>query len=123
MKPARFEYFDPRSVDEALELLGRHGDEAKLLAGGQSLVPLMNMRLARPTHVIDLNRIASLASIIAAGGGVRIGAMTRQATAESSELIRDRYPILADALGLVGHPAIRNRGTVGGSLAHADPAA
>ena len=123
VKPARFEYFDPRGVDEALELLGRHGDGAKLLAGGQSLVPLMNMRLARPTHLIDLNRIASLAYITEAAGGVRIGAMTRQATAEASDLIRGRYPLLADALALLGHPVIRNRGTVGGSLAHADPAA
>jgi carbon-monoxide dehydrogenase medium subunit len=123
MKPARFEYVAAHSVDQALELLGRHGDGAKLLAGGQSLVPLMNMRLARPSHVIDLNRLPGLAYITEADGGVRIGAMTRQATAESSEMIRARYPIVTEALELLGHPAIRNRGTVGGSLAHADPAA
>lgn len=123
MKPAPFEYFAPTSVSDALALLGRHGDGAKLLAGGQSLVPLMSMRLARPDAVIDLNRIRDLAYIGDAEGGLRIGAMTRQEAVERSSLVAARHPLLPEALALVGHPAIRNRGTIGGSLAHADPAA
>jgi CO/xanthine dehydrogenase FAD-binding subunit len=123
MKPAPFEYVDARSLDETVALLGRHGDHARLLAGGQSLVPLMNMRLARPRVVIDLNRVESLAYVRETDGGLAIGAMTRQAAAEQSRQVADRWPLLVEALGLAGHPAIRNRGTVGGSLAHADPAA
>ncbi len=123
MKPVRFAYADPRSVDEALTLLGEHGDEAKLLAGGQSLVPLLNLRLARPSVLIDLNRVAGLDGIMLDGDVLRVGAMTRQRSLERDAAVRARCPLLAEALRFVGHPAIRHRGTVGGSLAHADPAA
>jgi carbon-monoxide dehydrogenase medium subunit len=123
MKPAPFAYVAPTSVDEALALLAQHADEAKPLAGGQSLVPLMNFRLARPGVLVDLNRIPELQYIREHDGGLAIGAMTRQRAAERSALVRERCPLLAAALPLVGHPPIRNRGTVGGSLAHADPAA
>jgi carbon-monoxide dehydrogenase medium subunit len=123
MKPAPFEYVDAKNLDEALALLARHGDEARPLAGGQSLVPLMNMRLARPRVVVDLNRVASLTYIRDTDAGLAIGAMTRQAVAEESSHVATRWPLLVEALGLAGHRAIRNRGTIGGSLAHADPAA
>lgn len=123
MKPPRFEYYDPASLDEAIALLGRFGDEAKVLAGGQSLVPVLNMRLARPKALIDLNRIDALRYIRVEAGRLRIGAMTRHRDVERSEVVRAHLPILIEAIGLVGHTQIRNRGTVGGSLAHADPAA
>jgi carbon-monoxide dehydrogenase medium subunit len=123
VKPARFEYFCPRTVDEAIALLAEHGDDAKVLAGGQSLVPLMNMRLARPAVIIDLNAIAALAYLREQRGMLRFGAMTRQRAAERSALVAERCPLLRDALRLVGHVQIRNRGTIGGSIAHADPAA
>ncbi len=123
MKPASFRYFDPRSVEEALELLAQHGDDAKVLAGGQSLVPMMNLRLARPACLIDLNRIAALDYLREEDGALVVGAMTRQRSVETSELVRARNPLLAEAVGQIGHIPIRNRGTVGGSLAHADPAA
>ena len=123
MKPVRFEYHAPGSVEEAIALLGRYGGEAKLLAGGQSLMPLMNFRLARPAALIDLNPVASLAYIREENGQVRLGAMTRQRTIEFSPVVRRRLPLLAEATGLVGHLPIRTRGTVGGSLAHADPSA
>ena len=124
MKPPRFSYADPATVEEALALLARHGPEAKVLAGGQSLMPLLNFRLARPAHVVDVNRLAALTTVVSdADGGVRIGALVRQRTLERSELIRTRCPLIAQAMPLVGHPQIRARGTLGGSLAHADPAA
>jgi aerobic carbon-monoxide dehydrogenase medium subunit len=123
MKPAQFEYDDPRTVDEALDLLARHGDECKVLAGGQSLVPLMNFRLARPARLIDINGIDSLSHIKRESGRLVIGAMTRHALVERSEEIANRWPLLTEAVGWVGHSQIRNRGTVGGSVAHADPAA
>jgi len=123
VKPAPFEYFRPDTVDEALALLGEHGWDAKLLAGGQSLVPAMNFRLAAPGVLIDLNRIPGLDSIRAEGGGLRIGTMVRQHAAERSADVRRLAPLLAEALPFVAHPQIRNRGTVGGSIAHADPAA
>lgn len=123
MKPAPFEYFRPGSVDEALSLLTEHGWEAKLLAGGQSLVPAMNFRLAAPGVLIDLNRIPGLDAIREAEGGLRIGTMVRQHAAERSADVRRLAPLLAEALPFVAHPQIRNRGTVGGSIAHADPAA
>ncbi len=123
VKPAPFAYDDPRSVDEALDLLARHGDEAKVLAGGQSLVPLMNFRLARPERLVDVNRIDELAYLQEKEGTLRIGALTRTAEIERSPLVADRWPLLAEAARLVGHAAIRARGTVGGSAAHADPAA
>lgn len=122
MKPAPFKYVAPESLDDALALLRRHGHDGKILAGGQSLVPLLNMRLARPAVVIDLNRVRAL-DYIKNGTDVRIGAMTRQRTAEVSPQVRQKLPLLAEALHYVGHPQIRNRGTVGGSIAHADPSA
>lgn len=123
MKPPRFEYLDPGTLDEALGLLKSHGDEAKVLAGGQSLVPLLNFRLARPQYLVDLNGIASLAYIRPWGGGLAMGAMTRQRAVERSALVKERCPLLDQAIGLIGHFQIRNRGTIGGTLAHADPAA
>jgi len=123
LKPPAFSYHDPRTLDEALSLLAEHGDEGKALAGGQSLVPLLNFRLAHPEHLIDLNRIGSLAGVSRKQGRLRIGAMTRQSTLEASGLVAANWPLLTEALGFVAHAQIRNRGTVGGSVAHADPAA
>jgi carbon-monoxide dehydrogenase medium subunit len=123
MKPPKFDYHAPPTVDEAIALLTRYGGEAKLLAGGQSLVPLLNFRLSRPAALVDLNRIPSLAYIREADGYVRLGAMTRQRTIEFSPVVRRRVPLLAEATAFVGHLPIRTRGTIGGSLAHADPAA
>ena len=123
MKPARFEYFCPRTVDEAVDLLARYGDDGKVLAGGQSLVPLMNMRLARPAVIIDINRIDGFGDLRERNGILRFGALTRQRAAERSPVVAERCPLLRDALRLVGHAQIRNRGTLGGSIAHADPAA
>jgi carbon-monoxide dehydrogenase medium subunit len=123
VKPPRFEYHAPGDVDEALALLGRYGGEAKLLAGGQSLMPLLNFRLTRPAALVDLNGIRSLAYIEEDAGHVRFGAMTRQRAIEFSPVVRRRLPLLAEATALVGHLPIRTRGTIGGSLAHADPSA
>src|SRR5262245_54684356 len=123
MKPPRFDYLAPASLDEALALLAEHGDEAKVLAGGQSLVPLLNFRLVRPGYLIDLNDVPGLDHIRRENGHVAIGALARQRAVETSPLIRERVPLLADAMPQIGHVQIRNRGTVGGSLAHADPAA
>jgi CO/xanthine dehydrogenase FAD-binding subunit len=123
VKPPRFSYHDPSRLDEAFSLLAEHGDEGKVLAGGQSLVPLLNFRLAQPDHLIDINRIGSLASICRRDGKLHIGALTRQSTMETSPLVAENWPLLTDALGYVAHAQIRNRGTVGGSVAHADPAA
>ena len=124
MKPASFEYFAPTTLDEALELLHEHGDEAKVLAGGQSLMPLMNLRLARPKVIVDINRLSGLDGIAStAGGGLAIGALARQRVVEKSALVREQNPLLASAMPLIGHFQIRNRGTIGGSLTHADPAA
>jgi CO/xanthine dehydrogenase FAD-binding subunit len=122
VKPAAFDYHRPRSVADALDLLADLGDAAKVLAGGQSLVPLMNFRLARPRHLVDLNYLHDLADLSVVDGWLCIGAMTRQRAAERSPLL-DGWPLLRDAIQQIGHPAIRTRGTVGGSLAHADPAA
>ncbi|HSR50018.1 MAG TPA: xanthine dehydrogenase family protein subunit M [Acidobacteriota bacterium] len=124
MKPPAFDYHAPRTDEEALDLLSRFGGEAKILAGGQSLIPAMNFRLARPAVLIDLNGIGDLAYVVEeASGGVRIGSMTRQRTVETSSLVRDCSPLLHAAMPWVAHVQIRNRGTLGGSLAHADPAA
>ncbi|HEX8361816.1 MAG TPA: xanthine dehydrogenase family protein subunit M [Longimicrobium sp.] len=123
MKPAAFAYHRPDSVEGALSLLAEHGYDAKLLAGGQSLVPAMNFRLAAPAVLIDLNRVPGLDAIAEMDGGVRIGAMVRQRAAERSELIAARAPLIAETLPFVAHAQIRNRGTMGGSIAHADPAA
>jgi carbon-monoxide dehydrogenase medium subunit/6-hydroxypseudooxynicotine dehydrogenase subunit alpha len=123
VKPPLFDYHDPSAVEGALDLLSEHGEDAKVLAGGQSLVPLLNFRLASPDHLIDLGRIPSLAYIHRREGVLRIGTMTRQSTLEASPLVSQHWPLLTGALGYVAHAQIRNRGTVGGSVAHADPAA
>jgi carbon-monoxide dehydrogenase medium subunit len=123
MKLSHFDYEAPKTVSEAVELLAEHQDEASVLAGGQSLIPLLALRLAQPAVVIDINGIDELSGVSAADGWVAIGAMTREYVAEESETVADTVPLLAAALPLIGHEAIRSRGTVGGSLAHADPAA
>src|SRR2546430_3317706 len=123
MKPAKFDYHAPASVDEAVELLARYGGDAKVLAGGQSLVPLLNFRLARPAALVDVNRIAALSYVREVDGTVAFGAMTRQRTIEFSPVVASRLPLLREATRWVGHLPIRSRGTIGGSIAHADPSA
>lgn len=123
MKPAAFDYFAPRNLEDALGLLAEYGGDAKPLAGGQSLVPTMNFRLAQPTALIDLNGIDELFFIREDEGGLRCGAMTRQRSVERSALVRRLTPLLHEAMPYIAHSQIRNRGTIGGSLAHADPAA
>lgn len=122
MKPPVFDYYDPASVEEALDLLARYAPGAKVLAGGQSLLPLLNLRLARPECLIDINRIRTLDFLVQEGGWLRVGAGVRQRTVERADLVARQVPLLAEAIRFVGHPQIRNRGTVCGSLAHADPA-
>ena len=122
MKPPPFAYDAPTSLQEALTLLAAHGDEVKVLAGGQSLLPLLNFRLIRPARLLDLNRVAELVYLRPDNGCLRIGAMTRSRSLERSEEAA-RFPLLREAVAHSGHPQIRNRGTVGGSCAHADPAA
>jgi carbon-monoxide dehydrogenase medium subunit len=122
VKPSHFEYFAPTTVEECVALLAEHGEDAKLLAGGQSLVPLMNLRLAAPEVLIDLNGVAELDFMRDDGGGLAIGAMTRHRDVVASGSVRAAAPMLAHAAGMIGFPAIRNRGTIGGSLAHGDPA-
>jgi carbon-monoxide dehydrogenase medium subunit len=123
MKPASFDHLLPTSLHEALEMLNTHAPDARPLAGGQSLVPMMNFRLARPTVLIDLNKISDLAYIRDAGDHLAIGAMTRERTIENNELVRTATPLLHDATLHIGHLPIRSRGTIGGSLSNADPAA
>lgn len=123
MKPAAFDYHRPKRLDEALQMLGDLGEEARPLAGGQSLVPMMNMRAARPEHLVDLNDLAELDFIREAGGAVEIGALTRHRAIERSELLARLCPILPAVAATIGHDAIRERGTLGGSLALADPSA
>ena len=123
MKPPKFDYHAPAAVEEAVGLLARYGGDAKVLAGGQSLVPLLNFRLARPAALVDLNRIGTLAGIREHDGQVRFGAMTRQRVIEFSPVVARRLPLLREATRWVGHLPIRSRGTIGGSLAHADPSA
>ena len=123
MKPAPFDYLAPGTLDEAIDLLAQHADAAKLIAGGQSLGPLLNMRLARPEVLIDLNRLAELDYLREQDGWLAIGALTRQRALERSRVVGERWPLLAEAVPYIGHTAIRNRGTVGGSIAHADPSA
>jgi carbon-monoxide dehydrogenase medium subunit len=123
VKPAPFEYHAPEAVSDAVALLREYGDEAKVLAGGQSLVPIMALRLARFDHVVDLNGVEELRGIERRNGTVRVGAMTRQASVERDPTVADAVPLLARATPFIGHFQIRNRGTLGGSLAHADPAA
>ena len=123
MKPPPLRYEGPESLGDAVALLAEAGDEAKVLAGGQSLVPLLNMRMARPTLLVDINRIAGLGTVEAADGGVRVGAVARQSAAEASRVVQTRCPLLAECLPYVGHFVTRNRGTVAGSIAHADASA
>ncbi len=124
MKPAPFQFIAPETIEEALDALDMHGPDAKILAGGQSLIPALNFRLMQPAVLIDLNRIHSLAYISEGeDGGLRIGAMTRQRAVEKSALAAERAPLLHEAMPHIAHSQIRNRGTIGGSLAHADPAA
>jgi aerobic carbon-monoxide dehydrogenase medium subunit len=123
MKLPPFEYEAPRTVAEAIDLLAEQLDEASVLAGGQSLIPLLALRLARPAVIIDINGIDELSGMSATAGWLAIGAMTREYVAEKSKVVADTVPLLAAALPLIGHEAIRSRGTIGGSLAHADAAA
>jgi carbon-monoxide dehydrogenase medium subunit len=123
VKPATFEYHAPSTVDEALALMARYGSDAKPLAGGQSLIPAMNFRLATPAVLIDLNRIEALSFVAVDSTGLHLGSMTRHRTLEQSADVRRAAPLIAAAMPYVAHAAIRSRGTVGGSLAHADPAA
>ncbi len=123
MKAAPFDYSAPDTLEEVLALLAEHGDEAKIIAGGQSLVPMLAMRLARPAHLVDVNGVASLHGIDDRDGAVGFGAATREREAERSPLVAERTPVLAESLPYIGHAAIRNRGTIGGSIAHADSSA
>jgi aerobic carbon-monoxide dehydrogenase medium subunit len=122
MIPGAFDYFAPSTLPEAIALLQQHGEDAKILAGGHSLIPLIKLRLAQPAYLIDINRIAGMAYIEEAGGALRIGALTREADLDASELVRQRYPLLADTARVIADPLVRNLATVGGNLAHADPA-
>ena len=122
MIPATFEYHAPTSIGDATALLARLGGDAKILSGGQSLIPLMKLRLAGPQHLIDINRIPDLAYIREADGFLRIGALTREADLEESDLVRSRYPLLYDTCKVIADPLVRNLATIGGNLAHADPA-
>ena len=121
MLPSRFEYHRPDSLEEALQLLAEHGDEAKVLAGGQSLIPVMKLRLAAPAHLIDISRLG-MDSIAEADGHLAIGALARHRDLERSDLLKARYPVMAAAAPLISDPIVRNLGTIGGSLCHADPA-
>jgi aerobic carbon-monoxide dehydrogenase medium subunit len=123
MKPASFEYFAPRTLAETMDLLAQHGDDGKILAGGQSLVPLMNFRLARPAFLIDINRVDELSYVRPANGGLAFGALTRHYLLETDPQVAERCPLLPHLATLIGHAQIRHRGTIGGSLAHADPVA
>ena len=123
MKPAPFAYVSAASLDQVFDLLMQHGDEARLLAGGQSLVATLNLRLSAPALLIDINGLDELAGIAVDDSGLRIGALTRQRTVEESDEVARHAPLLKMAMPHIGHPAIRNRGTIGGSIAFADPAA
>jgi carbon-monoxide dehydrogenase medium subunit len=123
MYTAPFEYHRARSIEEAISLLGQHGDDAKLLAGGHSLIPLLKLRFTQPRHLIDVRRIPELAGVREADGAIVIGATTTHAQVERSELAQRRLPILTEAASQIGDPLVRNVGTIGGSLAHADPGA
>ena len=123
MYPAQFDYHSPASVQEAISLLGRLKDDAKVLAGGHSLLPMMKLRLAQPKHLIDLRKVPGLSGIKEDGGAIAIGALTTHYAVESSSLLKQKCPLLSEAAGTIGDPQVRNMGTIGGSLAHADPAA
>ncbi len=122
MIPASFEYHRPASISEAATLLTRHGEDAKILSGGQSLIPLMKLRLAAPPHIVDINRIPGLAYLEERNGALRIGALVRETDLENSDLVQARYPVLHDTSRVIGDPVVRNLATVCGNLAHADPA-
>ncbi|RIK47237.1 MAG: carbon monoxide dehydrogenase [Chloroflexi bacterium] len=122
MIPGTFEYHAPRHLDDALGLLAEYRDDGKLLAGGQSLIPVMKLRLAEPKHIIDINRIAGLSHIAETSDELRIGALTRERDLERSDIVRQRYPLLLDTANVIADPLVRNLATVGGNLAHADPA-
>jgi aerobic carbon-monoxide dehydrogenase medium subunit len=123
MYPAAFDYHAPKNVKEALGLLGKLKDDAKLLAGGHSLIPMMKLRLAQPKHLIDLRKVPGLSGIKGDGKALVIGAMTTHWEVESSSTVKSKLPVLAEVASVIGDPAVRNKGTLGGSLAHADPAA
>ncbi|HEV8227813.1 MAG TPA: xanthine dehydrogenase family protein subunit M [Methylomirabilota bacterium] len=123
MYPAQFEYHKASTVKEALDLLGKYKDEAKLLAGGHSLLPAMKLRLAQPKHLIDIGKVSGLSGVKEEGGTLVIGAMTTHYAIESSALLKSKCPLLPEVAGHIGDPMVRNMGTIGGSLAHADPAA
>ena len=122
MIPSQFEYFAPETLDEAVSLLNEHGSEAVVLAGGQSLIPLMKLQLAAPEYVVDINRIPGLADISEENDFLRIGSLTREADLDRSEIVRAKYPILQDTTSVIADPLVRNMATVGGNLAHGDPA-
>ena len=122
MIPPRFQYFAPQTLDEAVSLLDQYGPEAKVLSGGQSLIPLMKLNLASPSCIIDINRIPGLAEIREANGYLRIGCLAREADLDASDLVRSKYPILHDTTSVIADPLVRNLATVGGNLAHGDPA-
>src|SRR5215472_12439808 len=122
MIPPSFEYLRPTTIPEAVKLLQQHGDEAKILSGGQSLIPMMKLRLARPAYLIDINRIKGLSYVREEGGFLKIGALTREAELEAAPLIQSKYPIILDTTHVIADPQIRNLATVGGNLAHGDPA-
>jgi carbon-monoxide dehydrogenase medium subunit len=122
MIPPAFEYLRPKTIPEAITLLQQHGDDAKILSGGQSLIPMMKLRIARPGYLIDINRISGLSYIKEEAGFLRIGGLTREAELEASPLIRSKYPILIDTAHVIADPQVRNLATVAGNLAHGDPA-
>ena len=122
MIPPAFEYLRPKTVPEAIAMLQQHGDDAKILSGGQSLIPMMKLRLARPSHLIDIARLTGLSYIKEDGGFLKIGGLTREADLEASDLIRKKYPLLLDTATVIADPQVRNMATVGGNLAHGDPA-
>ena len=123
MKPAKFNYYRPKTINEAFQLLEEHGDEGKIIAGGQSLVPIMNMRLAAPASLIDINSLEDLNYIKKEDDVIKIGALTRQSVVENSEVVRKYCGLLCEAIPFIGHIQTRNRGTIGGSIVHADPSA
>jgi len=122
MIPPAFEYLRPTTIPEAIALLEQHGEDAKILSGGQSLIPMMKLRLARPAYLVDINRILGLSYVKEEGGFLKIGGLTREAELEASPLIRSKYPILVDTTRVIADPQVRNLATVAGNLAHGDPA-
>jgi len=122
MIPPAFEYLRPKTIPEAVALLQQHGDDAKILSGGQSLIPMMKLRLARPGFLVDINSIAGLSYIKEEGGFLKIGGLTREAELEASSVVRQKYPLLMDTAAVIADPQVRNMATVGGNLAHGDPA-